>query len=421
MSSGSERPARPIRPPFSKRITKAQWEAIDGVVAVLLACLTIPVLTGLDHGTAHHLPLGVEVLLSLAATLPLAVRRRWPLPVLAIITIAVATAIGFGVSFGPNPMIALAVYTVATQCDRQRSVAGIVVTEMALVVGLVVAELTTNVKNDLTFNPIVAAAAWFVGESVRARRAYTAGLAEQAAQRQREEIDRAQRSVVEERLRIARELHDVVAHSLSVIAIQAGVARHLQDADPEQSHAALSAVEATSRSALGDLRRVVGLLRQRDHPSPALSPTPGLRDLAQLAEQVRGAGVPVEIHVDDIGDPLPAGIELSIYRIVQEALTNVVKHAGPARARVDISFGDGAVDLQIANDGLRGQAASHTAAAPALNGGGTQGGDHHGIVGMKERAALFDGTLTAGPTPGGGFRVAARIPLHSGDKRPPSP
>jgi signal transduction histidine kinase len=407
MAEGSNPLDKGPRPPLSKRVTPSQWEAVDAVLAVTFAGLTVPFLAGLDHNFSRNLPLWPMVLLSLAATLPLALRRRHPIGVLAIVTVALTVATGFGVAFGPNPTIALAVYTVATQCDRRRSFSALVTAEVALVGALVVAELTTTIKGDLTFSPVVAAAAWFVGDSVRARRAYTAGLAEQAAQRQREEVERARRSVVEERVRIARELHDVVAHSLSVISIQAGAGRHVLDSDPAETRRALASVETTSRSALGELRRVVGLLRQADQLSPALAPAPGLDDLGRLVEQVSAAGVPVDLDLGGEPISLPQGVELSVYRIVQEALTNVVKHAGPARARVAISVALDAVDVEILDDGSGLEIS-------VSDGNGARSDDqpqHHGIIGMRERVALYGGSLTVGGGPNGGFRVAAHLPL----------
>ncbi|HEX6475630.1 MAG TPA: sensor histidine kinase [Acidimicrobiales bacterium] len=409
MAEGSNPLTGGPRPPLSKRITASQWETIDVVVAVVLAAITVPLLATLGHDVSHHLPLWAAALLGLAASLPLAVRRRRPLAVLAVVGAAFTVAGAFGQSFGPGPMIALAMYTVATQYDRRRSLEALVLTEVALVAALVGAELAFG-KGD-TVSPVVAAAGWFVGDSVRARRAYTAGLAEQAAQRQREEVERAHRSVVEERVRIARELHDVVAHSLSVISIQAGMGRHVLDTDPEETRHALASVETTSRGALGELRRVVALLRQADQLSPALAPAPGLDDLGRLVEQVGAAGVPVELDLPGEPVSLPQGVELSVYRIVQEALTNVVKHAGPARARVAISVAVDAVDVEVVDDG-RGPE------VPLSEGNGARTDSqpqHHGIIGMRERVALYGGSLTVGGSPNGGFRVAAHLPL--GDRQ----
>jgi signal transduction histidine kinase len=428
MADGSDALTAEPRTPLAKRITPSQWEAIDAAVAVVLAGLTIPALVGVDHNIAHRLPLWAEVLVALASTLPLAVRRRRPLSVLAVMGVALTVATAFAVVFGPIPAIGLAVYTVATQRDRRSSLTALLALEVALVTAVVVVEVTTTVKGDLTFTPVIAAAGWFAGDSVRARRAYAAGLAEQAAQRRREEVERAQRSVVEERVRIARDLHDVVAHSLSVIAVQAGMGRHVLDSQPEQAAAALAAVETTSRGALGELRRVVGLLRQAEQPDPTLSPAPGLGDLPQLLEQVRSAGVQVDLDVR--GEPryLPPGMELSLYRIVQEALTNVVKHAGPARARVDISYAADAIGVEVVDDGRGRDSRSADAngalpdrvRSPVTTIADRAGSDvvRHGIIGMRERVALFSGSLTVGPGPTGGFQVSVRLPLEPAGDHP---
>ncbi len=389
------------------------------LVALFLAATVVSILATVSH-EATHLPLWARALLGLVATLPLAVRRRWPLPVLAVVGTAVTIAGAFGLVFGPDPMIALAVYTVATTYDRRRSAWALVVTEVALLTALIVAQLTVS-RGD-TISPVVAAAAWFVGDAVRTRRTYDAGLAEQAARRQREEVERARQSVVEERVRIARELHDVLAHSLSVIAIQAAAGRQVLESQPEETRQALAAVETTSRGALGELRRVVGLLRQGDHPSPDFAPAPGLGDLAQLVEQVRAAGVPVELDLR--GEPacLPQGVELSLYRIVQEALTNVVKHAGPARAHVAISFASDAVEVEVVDDGRGSRSgtvdtsgARSESVVPSTRPIEDVSGHealHHGIIGMRERVALFGGTLAVGAGPDRGFRVFARLPLE---------
>nr|MDA8290353.1 sensor histidine kinase [Actinomycetota bacterium] len=247
----------------------------------------------------------------------------------------------------------------------------------------------------------VAVAAWFVGDSVRVRRVYVAGLAEQAAQRQREILERAQRSVAEERLEIARELHDVVAHSLSVIAVQSGVGRHVIETNPKEAKSALAAVESTSRAALDELRRMLGVLRRDEQRPASLDPAPGVATLARLADHVRGAGVPVALVVDERAvRALSPSAELSVYRIVQEALTNVVKHAGPAEARVAVTADAGTLVVEVADTGRGG--------APRAD---PDGSTHHGIVGMRERVLLFGGTLEVGDRSGGGFAVVARLPL----------
>jgi signal transduction histidine kinase len=203
--------------------------------------------------------------------------------------------------------------------------------------------------------------------------------------------------VAEERLRIARELHDVIAHSMSVIAVQSAVGNHVIDAQPAEARQALAAIEATSRSALTEMRRLLGVLRQEGEPRGSLTPAPGLADLASLVGQVQDAGLRVWITVDGQRGPVPPGIDLSAYRIIQEALTNVIKHAASSSAHVTISYRPESVSVEITNQGSPG--------SPGRTGSG------HGIIGMRERVAVFGGEFAAGPGPDGGFRVRACFPI----------
>ena len=207
--------------------------------------------------------------------------------------------------------------------------------------------------------------------------------------------------MAEERLRLAQELHDVVAHSMSVIAVQAGMGAHIIDTKPDEARWALESIADTSRSTLQEMRRLLGVLRDEDG-ARAHAPAPGLADLGRLVDDVRGAGVPVSLAVEGTPDAVPHGVELSVYRVVQEGLTNVIKHAGSAHASVTVRCRPDEVEVEVVDDG-RG-------AAVAPNGSGG-----HGLVGMRERAALWGGTLDAGPRPGGGYRVRARLPY--GDTR----
>jgi signal transduction histidine kinase len=208
--------------------------------------------------------------------------------------------------------------------------------------------------------------------------------------------------VAAERLRIARELHDVVAHSMSVIAVQAGVAGHVIDTRPELAKDALSTVETLTRSALAEMRRLLGVLRTADEPSAALAPSPGLADLPELVSGLAIAGLPVDLQLDGDRGQVPAGADLSGYRIVQEALTNVLRHGGPA-ARVLVHCTPGAVEIDVQDAGR-----------PAVNGAArptSQAGNGHGLIGMRERVAVFGGQLSAGPSRGGGYRVHAVLPF----------
>jgi signal transduction histidine kinase len=294
--------------------------------------------------------------------------------------------------------ILVAVYSVAAYGDRWVSLAGLAAAEL----GSAAVQLTHGSFQWPTpiTNALVIAAAWLLGHFVGVRRAYTARL-EQTAELERTRAEQARQAVAEERLRLARELHDVVAHSISVIAVQSGVGAHVASTQPEEAAKALAAIEATSRAALTELRRLLGVLRQEDEPQGDLAPVPGLADLDGLLAEVAKAGLAVRLQVEGRPAQLPAGVDLSAYRIVQEALTNVVKHAGSARAQVAIRYRDHEVLVEVTDDG-RG------AAAPTGEGRARVG---HGLIGMRERVAVFGGDLEVGPRPGGGFRVAARLPL----------
>jgi signal transduction histidine kinase len=210
-------------------------------------------------------------------------------------------------------------------------------------------------------------------------------------------------------MEIARELHDVIAHSLSVIAIQSGVGRHVIDNQPDDARAALAAISDTSRSALQELRRVLGVLRRGDQGGPELIPAPTLADLDDLVDRVRSMGVPIELQFTGDPPPLPQGLELSVYRIVQEALTNVVKHARSAHTWVCLQYEPDQLVVSVNNAAL---GAGTNLADENGHGAAADNRDRHGIIGMKERAATFGGLLTAGPRPDGGFEVRARLPLR---------
>jgi signal transduction histidine kinase len=225
-----------------------------------------------------------------------------------------------------------------------------------------------------------------------AHRAEQVRRAEERAERTEEE---ARRAVEEERSRITRELHDVLAHSVSVMTVQASAVRRLLKPEQEREREALLTVEETGRQALAEMRRMLGIMRS-DHEVPALAPQPGLGTLPELVEQVRQSGLPVELSVEGRPVQLPAGVDLSAYRIVQEALTNALRHAGPAHAWVSVRYADADVEIEVENDG-------------ATDGAGDGAG--HGLIGMRERVALCGGELHSGPRPGGGFKISARLPV----------
>jgi signal transduction histidine kinase len=390
-----------------QRITPRQWFLTDvGLSALFLAGGFSSLFIG-NHGKdyPHHVVLLTAALC--IATVPLSLRRRYPIPVLVVVTGAFATAFVLGGDFAGVPVVALALYIVATHDERRTSVIALCAVEGVLLAALGIAAIVHATEGNDISNIVVTGAAWFVGDSVRARRAYVGGLAVQSDQRQRREVERAEQSIAEERLQIARELHDIVAHSLSVIAIQSGVGGHVLDLQPEEARKALAAVEMTSRSALEELRRVLGVLRRDDSDGPSLTPAPGIDDIDELLTQFRSAGVEVDFRQSGQRLELPPSMDLSVYRIVQEALTNVTKHARGAPATVHIDFEDDAVSVNVFDEGFYYPNSGH-----AMTEVEDEARAHHGILGMRERAAVFGGSLTAGPRHEGGFEVCARLPLN---------
>ncbi len=250
---------------------------------------------------------------------------------------------------------------------------------------------------DLAFGTFLVGGPWAAGVAIRLRRQSERHLTVHAASLERERDERARAAVAEERGRIARELHDVVAHAISVTVLQARGGRRALEHDPAASRAAFDAIERTSTHALAEMRRLLGMLRASDGEA-ALAPQPSLARLGELAGQVRAAGLPVEVVVEGEPIELPPGIDLSAYRIVQEALTNALKHAGPARARVVVRYLPDELELEIVDDGP-----------------GTANGDGagHGLLGMRERVAVFGGALEAGPRPAGGYALRATLPIAS--------
>jgi signal transduction histidine kinase len=268
----------------------------------------------------------------------------------------------------------------------------------------------------LTF--IQFAAAFFLGDAQKRRLAYMAKLEALNVQLAEEQELRSRWAVSAERSRIARELHDVVAHSVSVMVVQAGAARRTVAASPGQAATALGQIEQTGRQALVELRRLLGLLRDDEAGDADLAPQPGLAHLELLAAAAREAGLPVEVAVEGEPRPLPAGVDLSAYRIVQEALTNSLKHSGPSRTRILVRYGPHDLRLEIRDKGpagngqKKGQESAFGRQPTDPDRQDRRSG--HGLIGMRERVALFGGTLETGSLPGGGYRVAARLPLDSG-------
>jgi len=391
------------RPPLLKRLRPADWVALDAVAAVLLA---VVFMVGSTR-PAYGIPIGVAYLLALVSTLPAAVRRLWPLPVLGVVLAGSVAAQAIGTGKDPSAVVAFVLYLVALRYSR-RTVTAILAGVLALTAAATAAggvalgyDQAGAVAARVVTSAVLVTAAVVLGSAVAAQRAYTAGLQEQAERRAQAQLADAHRAVAEERLRIARELHDVVAHSLSLIALQAGVGHYVAGARPEEAARTLASIETASRTAMGEMRRLLGVLRD-DRAGPELAPAPGLADVGQLITGTADAGVQAQLEIRGTQRPVPPGVDLAAYRIIQEALTNVVKHARTTAARVVVTYADDAMVLEITDDGHGAPAAAVAASAG------------HGIAGMAERVSLFGGDFHAGPLPGRGFRVAARLPVDRG-------
>jgi signal transduction histidine kinase len=333
----------------------------------------------------------------LVLTLSLAWRRRAPLVVLgvAIATSVVANVVGV-LDEATTPAIALvvAVYSVGVHTSGLRAAVGGL--GAAALIAVNVAEQFS--LGDLLFIATILGGAWLAGRAMRYRREREHVLELLTVDLEREREEKARAAVAEERVRIARELLDVVAHAISVIVLQARGGRRSLATDPGETREALDMIEATGSEALAEMRRLLGMLR-RDDEEIALAPQPSLRYLDALAAQVREAGLPVDLSVEGKATELPPGVDLSAYRIVQEALTNALKHAGPATARVVVRYRENDLELEIADTGA---------------GAGASDGQGHGLAGMRERVSLYGGKIETGPRDGGGFAVRARLPLDSG-------
>ena len=365
---------------------------------VLLA-LGVMALAGLEIWlNASIQPKWVPLVTELPLALALAWRRRRPLLVLAIVSVATGLEWSLGVSVAQPlvPLLALviAMYSVAVNEPLRRAVLGFVLVNAGIAVALVHIRGHSDVTvGSFAFGTIICGGAWTAGLVVRSR-TQRAGALERETERL--EAERAA-AVADERARIARELHDVIAHSVSVMVVQAEAAQEVLKRSPERAVEPLQAVQDTGRQAMVEMSRLVGLLRDQGEEI-GLAPQPGLADLNALLDQVRDAGLPVQMHVEGRYRQLPLGVDLSAYRVVQEALTNALKHAGPARAEVTVRYARDALELEVSDDG------------PG-SGNGHVGG--HGLVGMRERIKVFGGDLQTGPRPEGGFAVRARLPLDT--------
>jgi signal transduction histidine kinase len=376
---------------------------IDGIIAFIVFALMAAQFVNTRHPlTGQHQTTPLAWVLAVLLVAPILTHRRFPRASVAVCLVAVVIyATGRYVAY-PGLAIFVLTFDIALHSRARVAVATLFASAaiLALAVNLqpdAAANFQTWVQSELGI-----LVAWLTGRNLRHRRARWAELQARAERLEREREEDARRALTEERLRIARELHDVIAHSMSVIAVQSAVGNHVIDSQPAQARQALAAIEATSRSALTEMRRLLGVLRQDGEPRGSLSPAPGLADLASLARQVQDAGLKVWINVDGQPGAVPAGIDLSAYRIIQEALTNVIKHGAASAANVTISYRPDSVTVEVSDHG----AAAGPAQVPL-----PRTGSGHGIIGMRERVAVFGGEFSAGPGPDGGFRVRARFPI----------
>jgi signal transduction histidine kinase len=366
----------------------------------------------------HGIPRWAAAVLVSAGLLPAAFRRRWPRAVLALVVASQAAATAISSSPAPPLAVAFVMYLIPLRFPRREALRLLAGTLLVMAAGLVTFGVVRHgiygtggmatAAGLMLEGGLLVVAAWMIGYGVRQQRAYAAGLREQADRRAREQLAEARRARSEERLQIAREMHDVVAHSMSLIAVQAGVANYVVSAHPEEAARALSSIEQTSRGALREMRALLGMLRAEgngagpESDDAGLVPAQGLADLDSLIERTAQAGVRVDLDVSGERARLSAGLDLAAYRVIQEAITNVIKHAAADRCRVTVAYQEDMLTLEV-TDGGRGEGCSGSGAGSPAAG--------HGIAGMRERVGMYGGEFRAGPVPEGGFRVTARFPL----------
>jgi signal transduction histidine kinase len=361
---------------------------------VLAAALTVLALLGVALTEAPESHRVASAALAVALGAAAARRSRDPLPLLGLILAVSVVALAVPMLAEPTNsgvfvFYLLAVYSAAAHTSGRRTlVAG------GMVVGLYVMAFAsdgTGISADaVIFYTLLLSTPWAAGRAVRQRRLNDREL--------EQEKTRAAAAIVDERARIARELHDVVAHSISVMVLQARGGRRVLESDPADARDAFANIEQTGQQALDEMRRLLGMLRRGDE-EVSLAPQPSLKELGALVEQVRAAGLPVQVAIEGEPRDLPPGVDLSAFRIVQEALTNALRHAGPARARVVLRYLADDLELEISDDG---------------RGTGDESGSGYGLVGMRERVDVYGGELQAGRRPGGGYALRVRLPLPSG-------
>jgi signal transduction histidine kinase len=394
-SSDGPRPTAPGR--AAGRVAAAigrHTMAVDAVLAVVVAAGTVPQLA--HHAAQSDRRLGVFVLFSALLVIPLGWRRRFPLTTFAFVAIVALAQWLAGVQLAADLTMLIYLYTVASRYPMRVAIIAAGVAEVGALLSAVRWPDTRSWAWTFVLLSGLVVAAAMLGANVRHRRNALRALTQRAAQAERERDQQATIAAAAERTRIAREMHDVVAHSLSVMVTLSEGAVRKQAAEPERASQAMRQVSVTGRQALGEMRRLLGVLHIEQAPDDR-HPQPGLAQLDDLLDQVRSTGLTVASAVTGAPAEMPPGAELTVYRIVQEALTNTLKHAaGPHRVSVDITHGPGFVNVDVHDDGAR--------PVGRPNPG-------HGLAGMRERAAVYAGRVSAGPDPSGGWRVRANLAL----------
>ncbi|PGH49779.1 sensor histidine kinase [Streptomyces sp. Ru87] len=387
---------------------------VDSFWAAVLLLITVMSMTG--NPAVSGSKEAPTLLTAVGLCTAVAVRRKWPERALLLTAACGVAQVVFGVGVNPADFaMMVTVYTAAATGAAWSSRLGLIGGLLAPAIANI--RFAADYRYPSTAQGVVStvfmtvpfALAWVLGDSLRTRRAYYAQLEERAARLEKEREAQAKMAVAAERARIARELHDVVAHNVSVMVVQADGAAYVLDSSPEQTKQALETISGTGRKALAEMRRLLGVLRTGETTeSGEYVPQPDVGQLDDLVEQVRGAGLPVDYQVSGSPRPLASGVELTVYRIVQEALTNTRKHGGPnVGATVRLAYQDGELELLVEDDGRGAQRELYEE-------GGTDGLGH-GLIGMRERVGMVGGSLDAGPRPGGGFRISAVLPLAAAD------
>jgi signal transduction histidine kinase len=375
------------------------WQSDRGRLAHYLVAASLAIFMVVETAT-NELASGWQVALSVVAALALLFVRVAPFvaPLTTGAALTAIVAIDADAVYDASAPFLFVLFTswcLGTYNERTRAILGLVAFE---VFGVWVNTQFTEggAPSDYFFIAAFIAVAWTTGFVLSRRAEHAREMTERARVLERQHVEAAERAVADERQRIARELHDVIAHSVSVMTVQAGAVRRLLQPEQQKERQALETVEATGRQALTEMRRLVGLLREQG-AMPEFSPQPGMGTIESLLDGVRAAGLPVELEVDGAPRELPPGVDLAAYRVVQEALTNALKYGGTAHAWVAVHWKDGELELEISNDGRS-------------DGDGSGGG--HGLAGMRERVSLYGGAIESGPRDGGGYVVRARLPTE---------